>query len=74
MARTTKTIRFEKPEGDLALEKCPFCGSQNVYYEEYETVVGNRWRVVCLDCMANVDPGWAQQRVAVRDMWNRRAE
>lgn len=67
-----ETIQIVKPCGDLLLSPCPFCGGRDVAYEEYATPVGPRWRVVCFDCMAGIDPGWAQARSAVQSMWNRR--
>lgn len=33
---------------------------------------GERWRCWCTNCLASIDPGWAQDRHTVRDMWNRR--
>lgn len=69
-----KTIRFEKPTGDLLLKPCPFCGCDEVVYEEYETAVGNRWRVMCMGCVASIDPGWAQTRGTVQGMWNKRVK
>jgi len=67
-------IAFVTPTkaGDLALLPCPFCGSERVVYEQYQHSSGERWRVLCLDCMAGVDPGHAQMKVDVRDLWNRR--
>lgn len=58
---------------DMALEPCPFCGSNNVVYERYGCKTGDRWRCWCADCIAGIDPGWAQQKIDVREMWNRRA-
>lgn len=65
---------FIKPVGDFRLEKCPFCGSDEVVYEKYESVVGDRFRVVCMGCMASIDPGYAQDKATVQAMWNRRAK
>lgn len=64
---------YFKASGDLALCRCPFCGSENVVYERYLHTAGYRWRVVCTNCMASVDPGYAQQRSTVQRMWNTRA-
>lgn len=33
-----------------------------------------RWRVMCLDCMAMVDPGTEQQKYRAIEAWNRRAQ
>ena len=60
------------PNGDLHLKSCPFCGSSEIVYWEYETVVGPRWRIFCLGCAAGVDPGYAQQKNQLTDIWNRR--
>lgn len=68
------TIMFWKPEGDLTLSHCPFCGEHNVVYEKYQHAVGERWRVVCLSCCASVDPGYAQERHVVQEMWNKRSK
>ena len=64
---------YFKASGDLALCRCPFCGSEDVVYERYLHVAGYRWRVVCTSCMASIDPGHAQQRSTVQIMWNTRA-
>lgn len=69
-------LEIYKPgeHGAPPLRPCPFCGSSEVVYDQYPTAVGARWRVVCMGCMASVDPGWAQQWSVVQEMWNRRAE
>lgn len=56
--RLTETGYF-KASGDLALCRCPFCGSEDVVYERYLHTAGYRWRVVCTSCMASIDPGYA---------------
>lgn len=68
------TIRFWKPEKgtDLELLPCPFCGNDEIIYEEYEHAAGPRWRVFCTKCIAGIDPGYAQKRHIVQAMWNRR--
>lgn len=68
-------LKFWKPEpdGDLSLDHCPFCGSEEVYYVQYKHAAGLRWKVRCHGCMAEIDPGYAQERHTVRDKWNRRA-
>ena len=60
--------------GDAAIVAiCPFCGSHNIAYGKYEHAAGSRWEVLCMNCLANIDPGYAQDWGTVRDMWNRRA-
>lgn len=59
---------------DLMLLPCPFCGNTEIVYEQYETLVGDRWRVCCGGCCATLDPGYAQKRIDVAALWNHRAE
>lgn len=65
---------FIKPVGGFHLEKCPFCGCDEVVYEKYEHAAGDRFRVVCIGCMASIDPGYAQDKATVQTMWNRRSK
>lgn len=69
-----KTIKFMKPAAGSGneLKPCPFCGSENVFFEQYEHAVGPRWRVICGGCCASIDPGYAQDPHQVTDLWNRR--
>ena len=61
--------------GDLGnLKNCPFCGGDNIAYGQYDTAVGVRWKIICLSCMAMIDPGYARQRETVARMWNHRAD
>lgn len=56
-----------------ALKPCPFCGSDEVVYEQYVHLNGQqRWRVFCCGCMAGVDTGRAQSQSAVAEIWNHR--
>ncbi|NMB69831.1 restriction alleviation protein, Lar family [candidate division WWE3 bacterium] len=61
-----------KEDEDLKLLPCPFCGSHDIVYMKYNHAAGERWAVVCMGCMADIDPGWAQQKHQVQDLWNRR--
>lgn len=69
-----KVIHIMKPtEGSgNELKPCPFCGSVEVVFMQYEHAAGPRWRVFCCGCAAGIDPGWAQHPHAVADLWNRR--
>lgn len=62
-----------KPQGDLLLKPCPFCGEDAVFIQ-YTTPVGPRWRVTCCNCMATIDPGYAQHRHIVQERWNNRTD
>lgn len=68
------SIKIIKPAagGFDSLDPCPFCDGTEVVYEAYDRGVGERWRCWCTSCLASIDPGWAQDRMAVRSMWNRR--
>lgn len=59
---------------DDAVMPCPFCGSKNIAYGKYEHTAGRRYAIVCMNCMAQIDPGWAQSWGTVQEMWNRRAQ
>jgi hypothetical protein len=63
-----------KPEkgSDLALIACPFCGCEEVVYMSYNHASGKRWAAVCMGCIAQIDPGWAQQKHQVQELWNQR--
>lgn len=69
-----RVLEIKKPEkgAEDELLPCPFCGSKEVAYERYEHDAGERWKVLCLECMATVDPGTAQQRGQAKRLWNRR--
>ena len=62
-----------EPDSDLALKPCPFCGNEEIMYMQYQHVAGLRWMVMCSKCVASIDPGYAQERHRVAQMWNRRA-
>ena len=65
-------VKPTKGNTDTRLEKCPFCGSEEIVYEKYQTKAGERWRCWCSGCIACIDPGYAQDRWTVQAMWNRR--
>lgn len=66
------TLKFIRPVNRDELLPCPFCGNDEVVYEQYTHAAGERWRVVCCGCMATIDPGYAQRPEAVRALWNKR--
>lgn len=69
----TLELFVPKDGSELALKSCPFCGNTEIIYEKYNHLAGERWRVWCRKCLAGVDPGYAQSRHTVQQMWNRRA-
>lgn len=67
------SIKIVKPaEGDphTYLKPCRICGNTEIVYERYGHRSGERWRCWCTKCLACIDPGWAQDRLAVRAIWN----
>lgn len=70
--KNIKNFYKPDPEADLYLAPCPFCGNDEVVYGRYDTPMGERWLVFCTNCLASIDPGYAQQRHIVHDMWNKR--
>ena len=69
-------IKIIKPHAGSGneLDPCPFCGSEEIVFVQYEREVGLRWKVVCCGCMAQIDPGYAQAMHQVADLWNGRAK
>lgn len=67
------SIEIVKPaEGNphTYLNPCRICGNTEIVYERYKHKAGERWRCWCTKCLACIDPGWAQDRLAVRAIWN----
>lgn len=60
---------FEKAKD---VKPCPFCGSDEIFFEHYDHAVGKRVRIVCVGCMASIDTGWMVQRSQVAELWNQR--
>lgn len=56
----------------IDVSKCPFCGYEEPFVERYFHDAGIRYRVVCPECMATVDPGWFQSAGMAIEVWNRR--
>lgn len=69
-----KEIYMPAQDSAFALLPCPFCGENSIRYEQYETATGDRWRVCCYACSATLDPGYAQEKIDVAVLWNRRTE
>ncbi len=59
---------------DDSARPCPFCGSEEIAYGKYEHAAGERYAILCMNCMAQIDPGWAQSWGAVQELWNRRTD
>jgi len=59
-------------DGDFALAACPFCGGVDIKYIKYQHAAGERFAVSCFNCLATIDPGWAQNKSTVQTMWNTR--
>lgn len=58
----------------ITIKPCPFCGGKDIVFEQYEHTAGLRWKIVCFGCMAEIDPGWAQTKYPLIELWNRRAQ
>lgn len=56
-----------------SLKPCPFCGGKETAYMAYEHhPEAIRWKIVCTNCMAGIDPGTIQDRWRLDDLWNQR--
>ena len=56
------------------VKPCPFCGGKEIVIDKYEHQAGERFRIFCTGCMAMIDPGYAQNKHTVIDMWNKRSK
>lgn len=66
-------MKFIKANKNTDITPCPFCGEkEEIYLEEYDTVSGARWRIVCCNCMANIDRGYDQEKSYLVELWNKR--
>ncbi|MEY8230251.1 hypothetical protein AALA82_01330 [Oscillospiraceae bacterium 50-16] len=63
-------VHPDKGNPHTYLKPCRICGNTEIVYERYKHQAGERWRCWCTKCLACIDPGWAQDRLAVRDIWN----
>lgn len=52
---------------------CPFCGGTEIVTYKYNHDMGVRYSIFCAGCLAEINPGWAQERSALIEMWNKRA-
>lgn len=53
---------------------CPFCGNKEIIIDKYDHKAGKRFRIFCTNCMAMIDPGYAQEKYTVIEMWNKRVD
>lgn len=73
MSNTIKMINLKYKYEDNKALPCPFCGNDEIIAEQYEHHENqNRWKIWCTNCLATIDPGWAQQLSTVLEMWNKR--
>lgn len=63
---------YIKATGDFKAKPCPFCGGEEIVFTKYDHAAGERYAIFCTNCIAAIDPGWAQSKITVLDMWNRR--
>lgn len=57
---------------DDEVKPCPFCGGKEIVIDKYKHKVGDRYRIFCAGCLAMIDPGYAQDKHTVMEMWNKR--
>ena len=55
------------------VKHCPFCGGKEIVIDKYQHQAGERFRIFCTGCMAMIDPGYAQNKHTVIEMWNKRS-
>lgn len=65
----------ERIEAAVGAKTCPFCGSDIVYAQAYLHPCGHiRYRIVCAECMGNMDTGTFQEKWPAIEAWNNRDE
>ncbi len=62
------------PEG-WGAKPCPFCGEKkDIMAFKYRTAAGDRYGIICMGCLANVNSGyWQNPGQALFQGWNERA-
>lgn len=63
---------YESMRHETEAKPCPFCGGSEICTCQYQHEAGPRYAIICMGCMASIDPGYAQDRGTVLDMWNKR--
>lgn len=68
-----KIIKAKEYKKDANIKHCPFCGeNENIYLEQYTHEAGDRWRILCSNCMAQIDRGYDQTPGILIDLWDNR--
>ena len=70
MANIERAIDFE--DAPTALP-CPFCGCKDIVTFRYKHSAGMRYGIMCMECIATIDPGWVQQSHRAIELWNTRS-
>lgn len=66
-------IKAKEYRKETVIKPCPFCGeSEGICLEQYAHAAGDRWRIVCASCMAQIDRGHDQTPGVLIDLWNTR--
>lgn len=68
-SRLESVIKFTNASDALP---CPFCGSNNIVTYQYEHDAGTRYAIMCMGCVATIDPGWVRNPHYAVELWNKR--
>lgn len=63
--------KIESTSPNNWIRPCPFCGGVPMI-DYYMHLAGPRYRIVCMNCMAVLDPGWCQDQKTAIELWNKR--
>ena len=66
-------VEASEERGEMHLKPCPFCANNSVVYLQHQTNNGPKWIAFCPHCTASVRPGWAEDKIAVAEIWTRRS-
>ena len=69
MKEIDNNIEFKNAPNALP---CPFCGSDKIVTYKYKHPAGIRYAIMCIECVATIDPGWIQHPNVVIGFWNKR--
>ena len=69
MKEIDNNIEFKNAPNALP---CPFCGSDKIVTYKYKHPAGIRYAIMCIECVATIDPGWIQHPNVVFGFWNKR--
>ena len=66
-------VEASEERGEMQEKPCPCWANNYEDYNQHQTNNGPKWLAFCPHCTASVRPGWAEDKIAVAEIWNRRS-